>query len=164
MANVALRNIVFLLRETKTQIHQILDIKVPGFISRRFSFHKWLNFHYRPHFVFHYWPQNVCFLCVLPDLRTATLDNIFSWIIPKHQYKASECLLLPLKTPCLQTLQDWLFAYGWTKYEIVVFPTLSQSECMCCLLQLKYCLSRMWQQIRASFGKHFQSPKSQNSQ
>lgn len=125
---------------------------------------KWLNFHYRPRFVFHYWPQNVCFLCVLPDLQTATSDNIFSWIMPKHQYKASECLSLPLKTPCLQTPQDWLFAYQWTKYEIVVFPTLSQSECVCCLPQLKYCLSRMWEQIRTSFSKHFQPPKSQNSQ
>lgn len=87
---------------------------------------KWLNLHYRPRFVFHYWPQNVCFLCVLPDLQTATSDNIFSWIIPKHQYKASECLSLPLKTPCLQTPQDWLFAYPWTKYEIVVSHSVAK--------------------------------------
>lgn len=101
-----------------------------------------LDFHYRPAFVFHYWPQNVCCICVLPDLQAATWDNIFPWIMARHQYrrlpKDSRCLwgtterekdieMLACKLWCV----DAATARPVKSQLSVCASTQSHSECRC---------------------------------
>lgn len=99
-----------------------------------------LDFHYRPAFVFHYWPQNVCCICVLPDLQAATWDNIFPWIMARHQYrrlpKDSRCLWKERKKDiemlaCKLWCVDAATARPVKSQLSVCASTQSQSECRC---------------------------------
>lgn len=46
--------------------------------------------------------RNVCFLCAMADLQTATLDNISSWIMLRN-INERQWFSFPFKYPCLQT-------------------------------------------------------------
>lgn len=128
----------------QTQVHQIFHIKgldlccISALISRERR-----DFHYRPAFVFRYWPQNVCCICVLPDLQAATWDNIFPWTMARHQYWRLHKDLVPRvrnsnkkKEKKRKERKCWIA--NWTKPPvmfqpsvIVCFSTQSQSDRRC---------------------------------